>query len=69
MNKETNIVYTWASKVKKVADQGKLFVNKADKDEAFSKISGLCEGILCTLDCVADQELCEQFEEVRNDYT
>lgn len=69
MNKETNIVYTWARKVKKVADQGKACVDKNNKDEALSKISGLCEGILCTLDCVADQELCEQFEEVRNDYT
>jgi hypothetical protein len=69
VNKGTNIVYEWASKVKKVADQGKACATATFKNEAFSKISGLCEGILCTLDCVADQELCEQFEEVRDDYT
>lgn len=66
MNKETNIVYTWASKVKRVADQGKVCTNATTKNEAFSKIIGLCEGILCTLDCTAEQELCDQFEEKSN---
>ena len=65
---EKNIVYEWATKIKDAAEEG-INAFKDNKDIAFSKIIGLCEGILCTLDCVAEQELCEQFEEVRNDYT
>lgn len=65
MNKGTDIVYTWASKVKRAAEQGKACANATFKNEAFSKIIGLCDGILCTLDCVAEQEICDKFEEVR----
>lgn len=56
---EKNVVYEWAKKIKKAADNGLNVNDKTSKNDYFNRIVGLCEGILCTMDCVDEEKYCK----------